>query len=116
MLPDQVLNPGSLTYGSGALPIALRGPAHSNQGSVLIQEETTKYLKLSLDGLTYFSIITFKWHTLVLSRLIYVCTVCVWFQFYLTVNLGDNLLFTFKVPITTAADDIHKMNPFSLFS
>ena len=27
MLPDPVLNPGPLTYESGALPIALRGPA-----------------------------------------------------------------------------------------
>ena len=27
MLPDRVLNPGPLTYKSGALPIALRGPA-----------------------------------------------------------------------------------------
>ena len=27
MLPDKVLNPGPLTYESGALPIALRGPA-----------------------------------------------------------------------------------------
>ena len=27
MLPDRVLNPGPLTYESGALPIALRGPA-----------------------------------------------------------------------------------------
>ena len=27
MLPDGVSNPGSLTYESGALPIALRGPA-----------------------------------------------------------------------------------------
>ena len=26
MLPDQVSNPGPLTYKSGALPIALRGP------------------------------------------------------------------------------------------
>ena len=26
MLPDQVSNPGPLTYESGALPIALRGP------------------------------------------------------------------------------------------
>ena len=36
MLPDRVSNPGPLTYESGALPIALRGPAavtlflHSN--------------------------------------------------------------------------------------
>ena len=29
MLPDRVSNPGPLTYESGALPIALRGPAHS---------------------------------------------------------------------------------------
>ena len=27
MLPDQVSNPGPLTYKSDALPIALRGPA-----------------------------------------------------------------------------------------
>ena len=27
MLPDRVLNPGPLTYESGALPIVLRGPA-----------------------------------------------------------------------------------------
>ena len=26
MLPDRVSNPGALTYESGALPIALRGP------------------------------------------------------------------------------------------
>ena len=29
MLPDRVSNPGPLTYQSGALPIALRGPAYS---------------------------------------------------------------------------------------
>ena len=27
MLPDRVSNPGPLTYESGALPIAIRGPA-----------------------------------------------------------------------------------------
>ena len=31
MLPDRVSNPGPLTYESGALPIALRGPAHAYQ-------------------------------------------------------------------------------------
>ena len=31
MLPDRVSNPGSLTYESGALPIALRGPAFGNE-------------------------------------------------------------------------------------
>ena len=31
MLPDRVSNPGPLTYESGALPIALRGPARRNE-------------------------------------------------------------------------------------
>ena len=31
MLPDRVSNPGPLTYESGALPIALRGPADRNR-------------------------------------------------------------------------------------
>ena len=35
MLPDRVSNPGPLTYESGALPIALRGPAHMMQKSLL---------------------------------------------------------------------------------
>ena len=30
MLPDRVSNPGPLTYESGALPIALRGPAEKS--------------------------------------------------------------------------------------
>ena len=34
MLPDRVLNPGPLTYESGALPIALRGPAEKNEITV----------------------------------------------------------------------------------
>ena len=33
MLPDRVSNPGPLTYESGALPIALRGPAHKRRPS-----------------------------------------------------------------------------------
>ena len=32
MLPDRVSNPGPLPYESGALPIALRGPAHTFPG------------------------------------------------------------------------------------
>ena len=32
MLPDRVSNPGPLTYESGALPIALRGPAPGPKG------------------------------------------------------------------------------------
>ena len=34
MLPDRVSNPGPLTYESGVLPIALRGPA----GKSLLRE------------------------------------------------------------------------------
>ena len=34
MLPDRVSNPGPLTYESGALPIALRGPANTLSGSI----------------------------------------------------------------------------------
>ena len=30
MLPDRVSNPGPLTYESGVLPIALRGPASND--------------------------------------------------------------------------------------
>ena len=34
MWPDRVSNPGPLTYESGALPIGLRGPAHSPSKAV----------------------------------------------------------------------------------
>ena len=33
MLPDRVSNPGPMTYESGALPIALRGPAGKNMSN-----------------------------------------------------------------------------------
>ena len=35
MLPDLVSNPGPLTYESGALPIALRGPAKCKDNNTL---------------------------------------------------------------------------------
>ena len=37
MLPDQVSNPGPLTYESGALPIALRGPAADKETYIIHQ-------------------------------------------------------------------------------
>ena len=40
MLPDRVSNPGPLTYESGALPIALRGPANKSCFNV---SKCTKY-------------------------------------------------------------------------
>ena len=39
MLPDRVSNPGPLTHESGALPIALRGPAHKSEKHKIITEE-----------------------------------------------------------------------------
>ena len=38
MLPDRVSNPGPLTYESGALPIALRGPAE-----LMMRQKDFKY-------------------------------------------------------------------------
>ena len=35
MLPDRVSNPGPLTYESGALPIALRGPAKRDKIGII---------------------------------------------------------------------------------
>ena len=43
MLPDRVSNPGLLTYESGALPIALRGPAQTLKvGSCLDDDDSVK--------------------------------------------------------------------------
>ena len=44
MLPDRVLNPGPLTYQSGALPIALRGPASAVVKRVHCISVTPSYL------------------------------------------------------------------------
>ena len=40
MLPDRVSNPGPLTYESGALPIALRGPAQPSGQQLHVMPET----------------------------------------------------------------------------
>ena len=50
MLPDRVSNPGPLTYESGALPIALRGPALTKQTDLTNnadQEDLGLYLSLN---------------------------------------------------------------------
>ena len=45
MLPDRVSNPGPLTYESGALPIALRGPAIVKLTSIAkISQKACKYI------------------------------------------------------------------------
>ena len=50
MLPDRVSNPGPLTYESGALPIALRGPALSSRFDKLVM------LKIALENGTLISV------------------------------------------------------------
>ena len=46
MLPDRVSNPGPLTYESGALPTALRGPARS--GKIACIDERLKRMQRGL--------------------------------------------------------------------
>ena len=41
MLPDRVSNPGPPTYESGALPIALRGPARKDRPRIIAHFFTT---------------------------------------------------------------------------
>ena len=49
MLPDRVSNPGPLTYESGALPIALHGPATTS-----LVNETLKFQTLISQICQYF--------------------------------------------------------------
>ena len=51
MLPDQVSNPGPLTYESSALPIALRGPAQVHLHCILVQETQKMWLLKTGDPL-----------------------------------------------------------------
>ena len=46
MLPDQVSNPGPLTYESGALPIVLRGTAMIEESTLRYQ--CSKYLEMAV--------------------------------------------------------------------
>ena len=53
MWPDLVSNPGPLTYESGALPTALRGPAmdvvnHKNEYRVLPKRKRKPHIKTTL--------------------------------------------------------------------
>ena len=58
MLPDRVSNPGPLTYESGALPIALRGPASgglhlciNNTGSCRCEKKLERQNTVLVNGL-----------------------------------------------------------------
>ena len=55
MLPDRVSNPGPLTYESGALPIALRGPARSLMKFRILASFITSRQLSELMGKTEFS-------------------------------------------------------------
>ena len=48
MLPDRLSNPGPLTYESGALPIALRGPASTEASDYVKHEISHNHLILHL--------------------------------------------------------------------
>ena len=49
MLPNRVSNPGPLTYESGALPIALRGPAENVKKNSLTSLCRTRYTVYGAD-------------------------------------------------------------------
>ena len=48
MLPDRVSNPGPLTYESGVLPIALRGPA--TFGTIKISPRQGQFEQMRADN------------------------------------------------------------------
>ena len=50
MWPDRVSNPGPLTYESGALPTALRGPANVRNKKLEIQSTTALVLDAGTDN------------------------------------------------------------------
>ena len=56
MLPNRVSNPGPLTYESGALPIALRGPAQRIELLNAVSQYQTPSLSLLLYGNDSFSL------------------------------------------------------------
>ena len=61
MLPDRVSNPGPLTYESGALPIALRGPALLSLFCVKHYSGQKHYIYIITRALPPFALpITFK--------------------------------------------------------
>ena len=55
MLRDRVSNPGPLTYESGALPIALRGPAFVNETLCMSAVLQIRRGNIICDNYPYFS-------------------------------------------------------------
>ena len=54
MLPDRESNPGPLAYESGALPIALRGPATSIKGNCCFTKRFGQQIDLEQKWWTIF--------------------------------------------------------------
>ena len=71
MLPDRVSNPGSLTYESGALPIALRGPVSEKVSSFLYLHSFQS--KLFEKGEVLYKRSAFVLIPFVLYTILYVC-------------------------------------------
>ena len=53
MLPDRVSNPGPLTYKSGALPIALRGPTNEQIHHFILTISVRIQAVTPLNGITF---------------------------------------------------------------
>ena len=54
MWPDRISNPGPLTYESGALPNALRGPAASSETTLFVPRWNSQYDKAWLKLLKFY--------------------------------------------------------------
>ena len=70
MLPDRVSNPGPLTYESGALPIALRGPA----GMVIANQQIIKSACTVAHEITVFTLLPKYMTVLVMSAMFFLKT------------------------------------------
>ena len=81
MLPDRVSNPGPLTYESGVLPIALRGPAVARcylwlfMLYINIKIGKKKLLNVRLTGDHLYGKLLFTWLSLVMSMMVSFCAV-----------------------------------------
>ena len=61
MLPDRVSNPGPLTYESGALPIALRGPAVILSKTIMAYTANEHIMLIKCSFALYSSVVYFQW-------------------------------------------------------
>ena len=81
MLPDRVSNPGPLTYESGALPIALRGPARN----IYKRSQSELYHIFQHMPITW----SYEYHSAM--------TIYIYIFFFLKKFLHENLLFQMQM-------------------